>query len=227
MESASRQIPAETIDTQLRQFVGDPQFPCVGAKSACATGGFRVVAARDICRDGDDTQIHRTVKAWGALHHGSAKGFFSLAVVFGGSRPLDEIAFEQAMWARLQALADIDAACGEHLDNSVSAQPDHADFALSLGGTAFFVVGLHPASTRRSRQFAYPAMIFNLHVQFVRLREQQLYDKMRRQIMRRDIALSGSANPMLANHGDRSAARQYSGREVGEDWVCPFRDARA
>jgi len=227
MESASRQNPAETIDTQLRGFIGGPQFPCVGAKSACATGGFHVVTAGNICRDEDDAQIHRTIKAWGLLHHGSAKGFFSLAVVFGKSRPLGEIAFEQALWARLQALADIDAACGEHLDNSVSAQPDHADFALSLGGTAFFVVGLHPGSARRSRQFAYPAIIFNLHAQFVRLREQQLYDKMRRQIMRRDIALAGSANPMLANHGDRSAARQYSGRELGEDWVCPFRDVRA
>ena len=227
MQTASLQTPVAELDAQLRAFIGNPQFPCVGAKSACATGGLRVLGARDICRDDDDAEIHRVVEDWGALHRDAGKRFFSLAVVFAEPHRLSEIAFEQALWARLQALADIDARRGKHLDRSVAANPDSADFALSLGESAFFVVGLHPNSARPARQFAYPTMIFNLHVQFVRLREQHLYDKMRNQIMKRDIALAGSANPMLADHGDRSAARQYSGRAVSEDWVCPFHDPRA
>jgi hypothetical protein len=28
---------------------------------------------------------------------------------------------------------------------------------------------------------------------------------------------------MLAQHGERSAARQFSGRAVPDDWVCPYR----
>ena len=35
-------------------------------------------------------------------------------------------------------------------------------------------------------------------------------------------SLMGLVNPMLAEHGSLSAARQYSGRAVGEDWRCPF-----
>jgi FPC/CPF motif-containing protein YcgG len=49
-----------------------------------------------------------------------------------------------------------------------------------------------------------------------------VYDKMRDTIIKRDVALAGDANPMLTRHGTTSEARQYSGRAVGADWVCPF-----
>ncbi len=50
---------------------------------------------------------------------------------------------------------------------------------------------------------------------------------MRERILERDQELAGSLNPMLARHGEVSEARQYSGRVVTEEWVCPFRDKRA
>jgi FPC/CPF motif-containing protein YcgG len=34
--------------------------------------------------------------------------------------------------------------------------------------------------------------------------------------------LQGTVNPMLAEFGEQSEARQYSGRDVGEIWKCPF-----
>ncbi len=65
-------------------------------------------------------------------------------------------------------------------------------------------------------------MVFNLHDQFERLRASGAYGPMRAAIIRRDVALAGSPNPMLALHGSVSAARQYSGRAVGDHWQCPF-----
>lgn len=50
---------------------------------------------------------------------------------------------------------------------------------------------------------------------------------MREAIVRRDMALCGTANPMLSRFGDGSQAPQYSGRLVGSDWRCPFHDPRA
>ncbi|MBA3796937.1 MAG: YqcI/YcgG family protein, partial [Chloroflexi bacterium] len=38
----------------------------------------------------------------------------------------------------------------------------------------------------------------------------------------REVALQGSINPMLSDFGTRSEARQYAGREVDEEWRCPF-----
>ena len=93
---------------------------------------------------------------------------------------------------------------------------------MSFGGEAFFVVGLHPKSSRPARRFEAPAMVFNLHDQFERLREAGRYDKMRGAILDRDLKLAGSHNPMLSQHGTKSAARQYSGRAVDDGWQCPF-----
>jgi len=86
----------------------------------------------------------------------------------------------------------------------------------------FFVVGLHPRASRPARRFDKPTLVFNLHDQFVRLRESGGYEKMRKTIVERDIALAGSSNPMLSRHGEGSEARQYSGRAVEDDWQCPF-----
>jgi FPC/CPF motif-containing protein YcgG len=65
-------------------------------------------------------------------------------------------------------------------------------------------------------------MVFNLHDQFETLRAEGRYEKLRTSIIDRDVAMAGSINPMLANHGSISSARQYSGRAVETDWVCPF-----
>ncbi len=69
--------------------------------------------------------------------------------------------------------------------------------------------------------------MFNLHDQFEQLRAAGAYEKLRSAIIARDVALAGEPNPMLARHGVSSEARQYSGRQVGEDWVCPFSGRRA
>ena len=89
------------------------------------------------------------------------------------------------------------------------------------------MVGLHPAASRPARRFKRPVLVFNLHDQFERLRAEGRYERMRERIMERDKALAGSTNPMLARHGDASAARQFSGRAVEKDWRCPFEDPRA
>lgn len=64
------------------------------------------------------------------------------------------------------------------------------------------------------------------HDQFEQLRAEGRYERMRERILDRDAKLSGSINPMLARHGEASEAAQYSGRHVGDEWVCPFRDPR-
>ena len=65
-------------------------------------------------------------------------------------------------------------------------------------------------------------MVFNSHRQFEQLRADGRYQKMQAATRERDIALQGSINPNLADFGQAAEARQYSGRAVGPDWVCPF-----
>ena len=226
-------MPADTTLTEhdpARAFldtVADPAFPCVGAKSAAATGRLEIVRARNITSAWNDVAIHSALLEWAWRYRDEAEGLRSLVVLFEGPGHLDEKAFEAAMWERLQSLADKDVWRGQRYDTRVSADPDNPKFSLSFGGQAFFVVGLHPQASRPARRFERPAMVFNLHDQFVRLREEGRYERMREAILQRDVALAGTMNPMLARHGETSEARQYSGRAVDEDWACPFRDKRA
>jgi len=216
----------ERLQHALFEKIADPGFPCVGAKSALAHGTLRVLPCHSLTSAWDDVHIHRELLEWSAQYRKDAAGLRSLALVFEGPDDLSEPAFEAAMWERLQSLADKDHWLGQPYDHRVSPDPDDPHFSLSFGGEGFFVVGLHPNASRVARRFQHPTLVMNLHDQFERLREQGRYERMRAAILERDRNLSGSVNPMLSRHGETSEARQYSGRAVGPEWRCPFRDQR-
>jgi uncharacterized protein len=206
----------------FRAFVRDAPFPCVGAKSALSRGRLRIVVARDIRSGWDDMRIYPALLAFIASYKAQPGLFQSFAVVFEGPGDLDEVGFEDWLWQRIQSFSDKDASLGLPHDGRVASDPENPHFSLSFGGEAFFVVGLHPRASRPARRFASPALVFNLHAQFERLRAEGRYEKLRTSILERDLDLAGSLNPMLARHGETSEARQYSGREVGDEWRCPF-----
>ena len=130
---------------------------------------------------------------------------------------------KSALWQRAQSLSDKDFWLGQTADPRASDNPEDPNFALSFCGEAFFLVGLHPGASRPARRFERPTIIFNPHAQFEKLRETGHYESMRRAILKRDLALAGTENPMLARFGEISEARQYSGRAVDAHWRCPFR----
>ena len=218
---------AERRREELAQLIGASDFPCVGAKSALARGQLKTLACHSLDSGWDDIRIHSELLDWVKAYRADPAGLRSLAIIFEGPVDLDEVAFEQLMWERLQSLADKDEWRGQALDRKVSGDPSDPHFALSFGGEGFFVVGLHPNASRPARRSPRPTLVFNLHDQFERLRAEGIYEGMRKKIIERDVALAGSPNPMLERFGEASAANQYSGRAVGEEWRCPFHDPRA
>ena len=70
---------------------------------------------------------------------------------------------------------------------------------------------------------AYPATMFNAHAQFEALRARGANDTVRDRIRKNGLALQGSSKPTLRDHGAASEAMQYPGRQVEDNWVCPFR----
>jgi FPC/CPF motif-containing protein YcgG len=211
---------------RFRDFVRDPGFPCVGAKSALARDQMRFVIGRDIRSAWDDLRILPALFDIAAAYRADPVLFQSLVVLFEEDPDLDELAFETNLWERLQSLSDKDDWLGQQPDSRVSQSPDDPHFSLSFGGEAFFVVGLHPGASRIARRFECPALVFNLHDQFERLRAEGSYEKLRGTIIERDIAIAGEPNPMLARHREASEASQYSGREVEPGWECPLTGRR-
>ncbi|MGB3797284.1 MAG: guanitoxin biosynthesis heme-dependent pre-guanitoxin N-hydroxylase GntA [Alteraurantiacibacter sp.] len=216
----------EVAREELARQIAEPDFPCVGAKSALSRGTLKTLVGHSITSGWDDMQVHDALLDWAIAYRNNPAGLRSLAIIFEGPMDLEEVEFEKAMWERLQSLADKDNWRGQPLDQRVSADPASPHFSLSFGGEAFFVVGLHPRASRPARRFQRPTLVFNLHDQFERLRDEGGYERMRNVILKRDKALAGDINPMLSSHGEASEARQYSGRKVGLDWECPFADPR-
>jgi FPC/CPF motif-containing protein YcgG len=125
------------------------------------------------------------------------------------------------LWRQLQYLHGADA---EHFgwDPNVSSDPRDPHFSFSFGGRAFYVIGMHGQNSRVARRFPWPALVFNPHEQFQRLRTDGKWRRMQRSIRARELVLQGSVNPMLSDFGEESEARQYSGRTVPEDWTPPL-----
>lgn len=207
-----------TPEEAFRDLVGVPGYPCVMAVSAARRGQVHIEACGPF---GSDAAVDRLANGLGAFVHAPEAnlGFRSFLAVFDGPALSTETAFEAVLWDTLSALHARD---DQPWDPAVASDPASAAFSFSFAGRAFYVVGLHPAASRPARRCRQPALAFNLHDQFETLRREGRYDKVRTLIRDRDLAFSGSVNPMLSDFGERSEASQYAGRAVEPGWGCPF-----
>jgi FPC/CPF motif-containing protein YcgG len=133
----------------------------------------------------------------------------------------NEEMFDALLWERLRSLSALDKVNYGH-DTRVDQNPEAANYSYSLKSEAFFVVGIHPGSERRARRFKYPALVFNPHAEFEKLRKLDRFEKLKSVVRKRDMIFSGSINPMLDDFGNSSEAIQYSGKRHSSDWKCPL-----
>lgn len=213
---------SEPFAADIAAFIASDTFPCVGAKSALRTGQVTVHEAGNFHAESGVERLHDKLSEFGDSLKDARGAVQTFICAFDRAELMSEEAFEQRLWAHLQALHDLDVERGHDWAAGVSTDPASPDFSVSIAGEGYFVVGLHPGASRPARRFCRPALVFNSHTQFEALRADGRYGRMQTIIREREIARVGSINPMLGNHGSRAQAPQFSGREVGEDWVCPF-----
>jgi FPC/CPF motif-containing protein YcgG len=211
----------EFVHDGFRALVLNDHFTCAGAKAAVRQNSYRFGLYEGLASPGATAGLAHDLFAFVAERPTFEGDFASYVASFAGPPPPDEARFEQGLWDTLQQLHDLDALFHEW-DETVEADAAHPRFSFSFAGTALFVVGLHPASSRATRRFAWPTLIFNPHDQFEQLRRTGQFERFQQVIRDADRALQGHHNPMLETFGTRSEAPQYSGRRVGEDWTCPF-----
>lgn len=211
-------IDAEELFTR---YIEQASFPCLAAKTAVAREHVEFFHGSSLDCPADDRSLLQALTRFGQDRQEDSP-FRSFAALFPQTPLQSPQVFECSLWRRLQHLHDLDAKQSSW-DDEVDSDPHSPDFSMSLGGNAFYIVGLHPGSDRRARRFPITALVFNLHRQFEQLRAEDRYERFSEAIIERDVAFHGFANPMLDEHGASSEARQYSGRMVGDDWVCPFK----
>jgi FPC/CPF motif-containing protein YcgG len=214
---------ARLAHSALRQFILSDAYPCVGARSVVNRSTYRFGYYGPLS-SGEMTQgLARDLCAFVAERKALNPQFSSFMAAFE-DEGLDEGAFEAELWSLLARLRAADERFHPYA-SSVSPGTDSPDYAFSFAQEALFVVGMHPQASRLARRFAYPMIVFNPHDQFVTLRDTGGWEKFQATIRNRELALQGSLNPNLAEHGSISEARQYSGKSVDDTWQCPFNRA--
>ena len=209
------------ISSEFHDFISNRDFPCVAAKNACEKDNIKIFVADHLACPKDDAVILSFIYSFTRSYLLKTNGFHSAAIIFKEPGEITEEQFDQYMWQRLSALRQMD----RHLykpDSRVSEDPSSPDFSFSLMEEAFFIIGLHPQNSRPARRFTYPALIFNPHAQFEEMKKSMRYEKMRSIVRKRDMAFSGSVNPMLKDFGEASEIYQYSGRQYSDPAQCPL-----
>jgi uncharacterized protein len=216
-------IATETFIEEYKSFLHRKEYPCIAAKAAIQKQQVRVFVADHMACPKDDRSILNFLYKFVDEYRSSKEFFHSAAIIFKGPETMDEEDFERMLWTRLQALANLDAKDYAY-DKRVSSDPTSTDFSFSIKEEAFYIIGLHPKSSRPARSFKYPTLVFNPHQQFDDLRSTNRYEKMKNIVRKLDTAYSGSVNPMLQDFGKTSEVFQYSGRKLDHSWQCPLKN---
>lgn len=209
----------ESIENEYRKFILEDNHPCIMANTVFSMDDYELKLYEDFGSKKTAAQMVADLENYIANYNFSDNKFKSFIAVFPDAEVVSEIEFENLLWRQLQFIHEKDR---KPWDHRVSNDPENNNFSFSIAGRAFYVIGMHPKSSRMARQTPYPTLVFNLHWQFEKLREMGAYHKVRDKIRNRDEALQGHINPVLEDFGERSEARQYSGRNVKESWKCPF-----
>jgi FPC/CPF motif-containing protein YcgG len=209
------------LDNEFRTFVGAADFPCLAGKGVVRRGGYELGAFGAIGSRSAARRLAGTLGGFVGRCPADGAGLRAFVAVFPDRLPADEAEFERRLWRQLQRLHEMDD-LADSWDPTVSNDPESGEFSFSFASRALFVVGLHPASSRVSRRFRWPALVFNPRAQFERLRAEGTFERLRTVVRERDLEVQGSLNPNLADFGEQSEARQYSGRATEPQWRCPF-----
>lgn len=206
---------------ELQEKIVDSKYPCTGAQAAFRQESYRLGAYPELGTPEATAGLAHDLFTFMEERQRIDSDFATFIAIFQGPREMDEVEFERRLWEQLQALHDLDA---EHhsWDPEVASDPSDPGFSFSFAGSSCFIVGMHAGASRPARRFPYPALVFNSHEQFEGLRESGAFERMKKVIRERDAAVAGSVNPMLDDFGGSSEARQYAGRQVEDDWRCPF-----
>ena len=214
-------LETKNIISEFEEYIRTKSFSCIAAKAALAKDQIKCMVATHMACPADDYSILNFLYSFINNYRSSEKFYHSAAIIFKQPNEINEPMFEELLWQRLQSLSDMDAKKFNY-DKRVSNDPSSPDFSFSLKEEAFFIIGLHPANSRMTRQFKYPTIVFNPHVQFEQLRKREKYENLKYAVRKRDVAFSGSINPMLQDFGAASETYQYSGKKYNNEWRCPL-----
>lgn len=211
------------IHKQLRALVTSKEFPCIGAKAAFSAGTYRIGIYKSMQEEGAILGVCHDLVEFINEQKSMPGNFTTYIACFENTIVNSEDHFEELLWGLLQNLHDKDKVFFKW-DDTISKDPDNPSFTICFGEVAFFLVGMHPASSRFARKFAYPTVVFNAQYQFEKLKEEGRFENMKKVIREKDAKINdGQINPNLGDLHAVSAAGQFGTKAKESNWKCPFK----
>jgi FPC/CPF motif-containing protein YcgG len=211
------------LEERFRGLIQASTYPCLGAKAALHSRSYLFQLYDRLAESKSTRRLAADLEQFQYSKLRKESNFATFVAAFRFPSAPDETEFEGLLWSQLAELNQLDAS-HHRWDPKVSSDPADPFYSFSFAGSALYVVGLHPRSSRLARRFALPTLVFNPHEQFERLRAEGKWERMKETIRNREVALQGDVNPMLGDFGVSSEARQYSGRAVQADWHAPVEE---
>lgn len=206
-----QQINVHDVLEELKTYSLRGEFPCIMAKALFNTGFVKTMNMDEQA----PSKALNPLRSFIREYREKPKRLSSFIYFFEAKSRSSFEEFERVFWSFIIALKRADRSHYEH-DPRVSADPRLPGFSYSLMEEAFFLILLHPQSPRFARRFKIPAVVFNPHRQFERLRAEDKFETTREIIRKNDLNLQGEENKMLANYGEESEIFQYTGRQYSE-----------
>jgi FPC/CPF motif-containing protein YcgG len=205
----------------MSKLLAQKNYPCVAALKSFHSQDYELGLYEAFGSAQSSLNLAEDLMAYAEKYEKNKSPFFSFFAVFSNIELMTDEEFESKLWKELSGLASRPE-FPQVWDPYFSSNPEDKNFCFSLGGRAFFVVGLHQQSARLSRQFKYPTLVFNLYEQFRQLEKSGHFQPMVELNRKRDEKFQGFANPVVVAHGNDWEAIQFSGRENNVEWKCPF-----
>ena len=209
------------VDMEIKRLLTQKNYPCVAALQSYHRKDYWVKTYEDFGERYQRPELRRDLLSYLEEYKKTESQHFSFWAVFNDLKNLNEDQFEMQMWNELSSLSSAESRSQDY-DPRFSDDPLNKNFCFSIGGKAFFVVGLHPESSRRSRRFPWPALVFNTFEQFDTLKTNNQYDSMTKVNRLRDKSYQGDANPMVLLYSEIWESIQFSGKKNEASWKCPF-----
>lgn len=209
------------IEKEIEALVTQKEYPCVAAIKSYFNDEYEVGLYKDFGSGNSGKNLRQDLQGFLEKLKVSQSPYYTFWGIFPDKKYVEsEEKFETDLWNELSHMTSEET---KDLDwQGKTTNPNDKNFGFHLFGENFFVVGLHPEASRKSRKFPWPTLIFNVFSQFQTLRDKSLYDPMVETNRKRDVKFQGDANPMALIHGDDWETIQFSGRKNSSQWKCPF-----
>ncbi|MGE3973574.1 MAG: guanitoxin biosynthesis heme-dependent pre-guanitoxin N-hydroxylase GntA [Bdellovibrionales bacterium] len=209
------------ISQDIQNFVGQKNYPCVAAIQSTFRKDFRVGVYRDFGFGSSWSALRNDLQYFLREQQRSGSAYLTFWAVYLDTHEATEKDFENALWNELSSLTSEEDREADWSDKT-RVDPKNKSFHFCLDGTSFFVVGLHPNSSRKACRFPHHALVFNVFSQFESLKASGSFDPLVQKIRERDLVFDGSVNPVAAQHAEVWESIQFSGKNNPSDWQCPF-----